>query len=177
MSTRHAPSVERNPRRQVILDCAARLFAERGYENTSLSDLADAADMAKATLFHYFNTKEKILFELYTQAVGTALDTIRSVERDTDPEVELRAMLREHVLVIMQNMRVYQIFFGEEKGLEAEHLATIRSQQASYVNLVADRVIALQHEGRVAKSVHPRIAAQVMLAGPTAGTIPQERYR
>ena len=60
---------DRPPRREVILDCAARLFAERGYEGTTLGDLAAAASIAKATLFHYFSTKEKILFELYNHAL------------------------------------------------------------------------------------------------------------
>jgi TetR/AcrR family transcriptional regulator, cholesterol catabolism regulator len=153
----------RPPRREVILDCAARLFAEQGYEGTSLGDLAESASMAKATLFHYFHTKEAILFELYNHAVGAALDTVRSVEANADPEVELRAMLREHALVIMKNERLYQVFFSEEKGLEPEHLEIIRAQQVTYLNLVAERVRALQLKNRVASSVHPRVAAQVML--------------
>jgi TetR/AcrR family transcriptional regulator, cholesterol catabolism regulator len=158
------PVVEgRPPRREVILDCAARLFAERGYDGTSLGDLAQAASIAKATLFHYFSTKEAILFELYNHAVGTGLDKVRSVEANTDPEVELRAMLREHALVIMRNERLYQIFFSEEKGLEPEHLEIIRGQEVAYINLIAERVRALQLEKRVATSVHPRVAAQVML--------------
>jgi len=124
---------DRPPRREVILDCAARLFAERGYEGTTLGDLAAAASIAKATLFHYFSTKEKILFELYNHAVGTGLDSVRSVEANTDPEVELRAMLREHALAIMRNERLYQIFFSEEKGLEPEHREIIRAQQVTYL--------------------------------------------
>jgi AcrR family transcriptional regulator len=154
---------DRPPRREVILDCAARLFAERGYEGTTLGDLAAAASIAKATLFHYFSTKEKILFELYNHAVGNGLDTVRSVEANTDPEVELRAMLREHALAIMRNERLYQIFFSEEKGLEPEHREIIRAQQVTYLNLIAERVRALQLKKRVTSTVHPRVAAQVML--------------
>jgi AcrR family transcriptional regulator len=162
-ATKPVGDADRPPRREVILDCAARLFAERGYEGTTLSDLADAASIAKATLFHYFSTKEKILFELYNHAVGTGLDTVRSVEANTDPEVELRAMLREHALAIMRNERLYQIFFSEEKGLEPEHREIIRAQEVAYLNLIAERVRALQLKKRVASTVHPRVAAQVML--------------
>jgi AcrR family transcriptional regulator len=162
-ATKPVVDADRRPRREVILDCAARLFAERGYEGTTLSDLAEAASIAKATLFHYFSTKEKILFELYNHAVGTGLDTVRSVKANTDPEVELRAMLREHALAIMRNERLYQIFFSEEKGLEPGHLEIIRAQEVAYLNLVAERVRALQLKKRVAGTVHPRVAAQVML--------------
>jgi AcrR family transcriptional regulator len=150
-------------RRPEILRLAAELFAKQGYQRTSLGDLAQAASIAKATLFHYFPTKERILFELYVQAMDMALSRVTAVEPDDDPAVELRQMLREHALVIMENKSLFQIFFGEEAGLEPEHRARIRGQQADYVNLVADRVRRLQRQRRVRKDIHPRVAAQSML--------------
>ena len=155
--------VDANPRREQILDCAARLFSERGYEATTLGDLAAAAGIAKATLFHYFSTKEQILFSLYSQTMDMALSSLKSVQPNDDPAVELKAMLRDHALGIMTNQRLHRIFFGEENGLEAEHLKRIRIQQAESINLIADRVIALQRAKRVPRSVHPRVAAQGLL--------------
>ena len=131
------------------------LFAERGYGATTLMDLALEADIAKATLFHYFTTKEMILFELYTRAMDMALQRLTSVERSADDVAILRSMLREHALVIMNNHALYQIFFAEEKGLDTEHLAHIRSQQAQYVNLVAEQIQALQRSKKISRSSTP----------------------
>jgi AcrR family transcriptional regulator len=150
-------------RRPEILRLAAQLFARQGYQGTSLGDLAQAANIAKATLFHYFSTKEMILFELYVQAMDVALSRVTAISQDGDPAVELRQMLREHALVIMENQPLFQIFFGEGAGLEPEHRARVRKQQADYVNLVAERVKMLQREHRVAQDIHPRVAAQSML--------------
>jgi AcrR family transcriptional regulator len=169
-------------RRAEILRLAAVLFARQGYQRTSLTDLAHAANMAKATLFHYFPTKEQILFELYAQAMDMALSRVTAIASNDDPAVELKEMLREHALVILQNQSLFQIFFGEEAGLEPDHRAKVRGQQADYVNLIADRVKLLQYDRRVPKQVHPRVAAQSILGMGSwtykwyeaDGTIPSE---
>ncbi|SRR5713101_2451881 len=47
--------------RQLIADTAARLFAERGYENVAVSDVAREADVAEQTVYNYFPTKEQLV--------------------------------------------------------------------------------------------------------------------
>jgi AcrR family transcriptional regulator len=161
--TSESPLPAAGPRRAEILQFASALFALQGYQRTTLFDLARSANMAKATVFHYFSTKELILFELYTCALDMALSRITAVPRNDDPAVELKQMLREHALLIMQNQPLFRVFFDEESELDPEHQEKVRSQQTDYVNLVADRVRALQHAGRVAVEVHPRVVAQSML--------------
>jgi AcrR family transcriptional regulator len=150
--------------REEMLAQAAELFANRGYEVTTLGDLADEIGIAKATLFHHFRTKEQILFELYARAMDIALERLMAVDDpDVDSATTLMAMVREHTLVILQNRDVFTIFFNEEGGLEPEHLAKVRDQQREYINLISRRVVDLIADGRVASDVHPRIAVQTLL--------------
>lgn len=63
-------------RRDEILDEATRLFAERGYEGTSMADLAERVGLRKASLFHHFASKEVLyaaVLERLVAAVGTAI--------------------------------------------------------------------------------------------------------
>ncbi len=70
-----APS-QKGGRRAEILDAAARLFAERGYEGTSMADLADLVGLRKASLFHHFASKEvlyKAALERIVSDVGAVV--------------------------------------------------------------------------------------------------------
>ena len=151
-------------RRNEILASAAKLFAQQGYRPTTLTELAEAIGIAKATLFHHFRTKEQILFELYAQAMDLALARLAAVDDPgRDPADVVREMVREHTLVILQNKALFTIFFDEESGLEPEHLAKVKDQQRDYINLISRRVSELIAAGRVRGGVHPRIAVQALL--------------
>jgi AcrR family transcriptional regulator len=72
--------------RDRIVDCAAALFAGGGYDSTTMDDIADCADVARATVFNYFSRKEDLvlawfdrhrgeLAEVFAESVGPATDT------------------------------------------------------------------------------------------------------
>jgi AcrR family transcriptional regulator len=58
-----------SPIRQDVLSVSSALFAERGYYAVGMEEIAAAADVSRATLYRYFNTKDKILAELTRRAV------------------------------------------------------------------------------------------------------------
>ena len=68
--------------KQSILDCAAKLFATKGFARTSINEIAEAAGLSKAGVYHYFDSKSEILramltehLEAVTEIVDTALNT------------------------------------------------------------------------------------------------------
>ena len=71
--------------RQAIEDAAWELFAERGYEATSVNDIAARADVAPRTFFRYFPTKDAVLYGELDDALEVLADTFRS--RPTDEPV------------------------------------------------------------------------------------------
>lgn len=89
-------------KRTAILRTAAQLFAQNGYESTSLDHIADVLGMHKATLYHYVDNKESILYLCLLQSFGDLEDVIGNMGDRTIPVLErLRHFV--HRLAIAQN--------------------------------------------------------------------------
>lgn len=89
-------------KRALIREKAVELFAEHGFANTSIAMLAQACGASKAWLYHYYSSKEALLFEIFEQHTQTLLHIFKDVERQQLPPAEA---LRE---CLLQLMRVYQ---------------------------------------------------------------------
>lgn len=71
-------SPDAKPRRDEILDCATRLFAERGYEGASMADLAESVGMRKASLFYHFPSKDVLYAAVLDRLVAAVAAAIGS---------------------------------------------------------------------------------------------------
>jgi AcrR family transcriptional regulator len=87
--------------RQLIADTAARLFAERGYEHVAVSDVARAAEVAEATLYNYFQTKE----QLVTDRDQHIQDRLGELIRSRPPAITPAAAIRDFVLESVAGIR------------------------------------------------------------------------
>lgn len=96
-----------------ILDCAAEAFAERGYAACSMSDIATKSGASKARLYHYYESKEAMLYDLldrHTQRlVDIALEVRDRAKREKlSPKAELRVLI-DSFLDAYQNSRTRHI--------------------------------------------------------------------
>src|SRR6202041_429929 len=77
--------------RQEILRTAARLFQQRGYDATSMNDVAAALKLSKGGLYHHFQSKDEILFEIMNHAMEITQERVLNPVRGiADPEERLR---------------------------------------------------------------------------------------
>jgi AcrR family transcriptional regulator len=87
--------------RRVIADAAARLFAERGYEQVAVSDVAREAEVSEQTVYNYFPTKEHLVSD-YDQAVQ---DRLSELIRTRPPGTTPAAAIRELALDVVDGIR------------------------------------------------------------------------
>ncbi len=88
--------------RQEILRTAARLFQQRGYDATSMSDVAAALKLSKGGLYHHFKSKDEILFHLMDHAMDISWErVVNPVQGMADAEERLRALIRLHIGVVL----------------------------------------------------------------------------
>jgi AcrR family transcriptional regulator len=86
--------------RQLIAETAARLFAERGYEQVTVSEIARAAEVAEQTLYNYFPTKEHLVTDREQQIQQLLSDLIRSRPAGTSPAAAIRDFVLQTVSAI-----------------------------------------------------------------------------
>lgn len=86
--------------RQFIAETAARLFAERGYENVAVVDVARAAEVAEKTVYNYFPTKEHLLLD----RDDALRDRLVSAIRDRPAGVSPAAAIRAEVLGLVEEV-------------------------------------------------------------------------
>src|SRR5580692_10431622 len=83
--------------RQTIVDRATRLFAERGYGETTLAEIADAAEISPSTFFNYFASKSDIMFGLLDAAAESARGRVVDRPADESASDAVLAWLTEDV--------------------------------------------------------------------------------
>lgn len=81
-------------RRRRILDIAAALIAEHGFDGASMSMIAARASLSKPGLYHYYDSKEALLFDILHSHLTALRATIAAVPADLAPEARLRALIQ-----------------------------------------------------------------------------------
>ena len=103
--------------RRLIADTAARLFAEHGYENVAVSDVARDAEVAEQTVYNYFPSKERLV----TDRDELIHDRLCDLVRSRPPDVTPAAAIRDFVLRSVDGIRAIprEVWRGELGHLAA----------------------------------------------------------
>ena len=88
--------------RTALVEAAARLFAEKGYEKTTVADIAGAADVSTRTFFSYFRAKEDVLFAGTDQRLRAIAEAFDAVQASSPLEAMHRIL--EHVLAASDDL-------------------------------------------------------------------------
>jgi AcrR family transcriptional regulator len=146
-----APEV--NDRREQILQTAQKLFAEQGFRESTLNDVAEQLGLTRQAVYHYFTSKDDLLYELMDRA-GQAI--IRATEQMFDkelaPDIALTGVVRSHVRQILSDIDIFRIQFAELDKLSGERADKMRAEQASYLRSIAKIITAGQKAGLFRKA-------------------------
>jgi len=104
---------EPEERKQEILDTALRLFQEKGYEKTSISDIAKAIGVAQGLCYRYFPSKEALFDSVVDQYAGILVEALATPAKKKN--MSLKQILEEMpVTVETEDNNYYQLFHGVE---------------------------------------------------------------
>ncbi len=128
-----------------LLAAATRLFADRGFERTSVQDLVDAAGVTKGAMYHYFASKEDVLFAVFRRVLATQMRNLDACATDEGPVHErLRAAAVDLVVSTVENLDDMVIYFRSLHVLSRERQDQVRAERQNY----QERFRALIEEGQ-----------------------------
>ncbi|KNC19007.1 hypothetical protein AC792_08890 [Arthrobacter sp. RIT-PI-e] len=134
-------SLAKATRRAILLDAAAQLFAERGYNGVSIEDLGAAAGVSGPAVYRHFPGKPSVLAALLTGVSEELLDGGRAVvEHAATAEAALRALIAFHVEFALHNANVIRVHDRDLGALPAADGRIVRSLQRTYVQLWVDQL-------------------------------------
>jgi AcrR family transcriptional regulator len=132
--------------RQEILRTAARLFQQRGYDATSMNDVAAALKLSKGGLYHHFQSKDEILFEIMNHAMEITQERVLNPVREiADPEERLRALIRLHIEVVLSPRdREITVMLHENHPLPPALRKRINARKKEYIHFVEKLIAEVQ---------------------------------
>jgi AcrR family transcriptional regulator len=126
------------PTRTRILEEAARLFTEKGYEATSVQDLAEALGLSKAALYHHFRSKEEVLYEISVIALEGLLREGEKALEEEDPKRALLIFMETHARYLEENFPFFATMLQGLSSLSPERReATVALRDRHEANLRA----------------------------------------
>ena len=148
-----------NERRQHILDKAAGLFAAEGFHKASMSSIARACDTSKSSLYHYFPSKEDILYAVmhdHTELLLKIAD--QAMAQEGSPQEQLLAVTKAFMEVYVTAQSRHVVLLNELGSLPAQEHDTIVTLQ----NNIIDRIQT------ILEKVEPGLKKRAKLRRPIA---------
>ena len=125
-------------RREELTRIAARLFAERGYQGTSLADLADELGVQKPSLYHHIASKEDLLWAVASEGAEAFHAALDGVPAAAPVAERIRLALRAHLAVVAQQLDVATVFVREWRYLSGERREAFVAERRRYEQRVRD---------------------------------------
>ena len=119
-----------------ILDHATQVFCERGYAGASMRDLSRATRMSLAGMYHYFGSKERLLYLIQKHTFSTILARARQRLADTESAEEgIRAFIHNHLEYFLEHQQAMKVLSHEDDVLEGEYGREVAGIKREYYRL------------------------------------------
>ena len=158
MSITASPNTAQAGTRERIVAAAVSLFAEQGFDATSVNEVVLRAGVAKGALYHHFASKDDLLYEVYRELVERQLAGLAEIlSRGLAPADTLRELIADLVVTTAARVGEAKVFFRESHRLGDANQARVRAARRSIHDAVTDLVRSAQAGGEFAAVASPEM--------------------
>ena len=169
-------------KRSAILRAAIRVFANNGYFNSKVADIASEAGVADGTVYLYFKSKEEILHSIFDRSMGDAIaDGRKRLEEVSDPREKLRRIAQLHLERLGADRDLAVVFQVELRGSTKFMEEFSAAGFAEYLGLIRSTIEEGQRAGVFRSELNSKVMAKILFGAldemATNWILSQRRYK
>jgi TetR/AcrR family fatty acid metabolism transcriptional regulator len=148
---------------QKIIQAAVRVFAEKGFYNSRVSEIAKEANVADGTIYLYFKNKDDILISLFEEEFGQIVKSMRKkLKREKDALHKIRRFAITHLSIVSRQQHLAEVLGVEVRQSSKFMKEYINKPFIEYLNLIRSVVIEGQEMGLIRKDITPGIMKRAL---------------
>lgn len=163
---------EKEQRREAILEAASQVFQRKGYQSTTMDEVAAEAQFSKGTLYLYFDSKFELFAELSNQVLGRVEQGFQNISETGVPGLQMvEEMLQLWAQTASSNIRQFRVAIGwiasddTERDTDCPGVLAHRDRLAMVVGYLSGAIARGQADGSVARKEHAATMACQLWAG------------
>lgn len=150
-------------RRQELIDAAAVIFSDKGYDASSIQEIAEALGILKGSVYYYIDSKQDLLFEIITERQDHTDALVKRLRRaDLDPLGKLRAFITAHVEDVMRDPVKSAVMCRDFEALAGERLEVATKARDRRNRFLRQQIVDGQRDGTVCPDVDPNLALRAV---------------
>jgi AcrR family transcriptional regulator len=158
------PRTQTDGRAAEVYRTAAKIILQKGYDATSVSDIADALGITKAGLYHYIRGKTELLYGIMTFGLEELdREVMVPSKAIADPEERLRFMITTHARLVTRGDGAVTILVDEARALTATQNRKVTKLKRAYLDAIRDTLDQLRETGKL-RDVNTTVAAFNIIA-------------
>ena len=156
---------EQEKKRHEIFHEVVKIFSKKGFHETSMREIADAAGLGKSTLYDYFKTKDDILIYFFENQLNNITQEAQKIGLKNLPaDKRLRQIMEKYIDNMQANKSLFLKLSQESQRLKIESREQIQEKRYAYQDLVKALIEEGVREG-VYRKVNSLLAARLLISG------------
>ena len=159
----HARETQRQDKRARILEAAVRVFADRGFFNATVAEIARAAGVADGTIYLYFKGKDDLLLQLFEEKMAELTASAQAaLSEEQDAPARLKQFIVHHFQAVEKNPELAAVLIVEVRQSAQALRPAEKARLTAYLDLIAEVVRAGQDRGEIAQGISPSVVKRAI---------------
>lgn len=172
--------IDFNEKQLQIIETSERLFAQKGFDATSVRDIAEEAGINVAMISYYFGSKEKLMEAVFEAKIGKVQMRVEALLKDESllPFEKMYTLIDEHIERVMHSQHFYRIMISEQlTNKNPAILQTVKQLKVRNAELISEIINEGQQKGFFKKKVDVVLMLNTLLGTVWQSIISKEHYR